>query len=96
MTDAWYDDEDIYTVQVECPCGSDLFYYVGPEQGVPLFTIDDLGQPLDAIGHPICAKCGMDWPLLVEDPETGEWIVLDSGDLVYDDEDQEDDFEGEE
>ena len=68
MADGW-DDEFYYAQQVECACGSPWFVYYAPEGFFPVFGIDETGQPVEALGHPVCADCGMDWPIVIESGE---------------------------
>lgn len=66
---------------VRCVCGSEWFWFTSAKGNGSYFQIDQDGNPVDWTGHPRCAVCQMDYPLLVFDPDTGDPSVWVSEDL---------------
>jgi hypothetical protein len=82
--DQWCDfDSDEYDTDIiSCVCGS-IEFWLKPPEGEPLsFNMDSWGDVAFTNGHPICMVCGIDYPILYEDPNTGEPVVLLSTDLI--------------
>jgi hypothetical protein len=77
-----YEDELECLEEVECVCGCDEFYFMGPNDKPVTFTIDQFGSPLDTFGLPVCASCGIDYPIVITDMVTGEMTVLTSDDVI--------------
>lgn len=88
------DEEEEYT-DVTCVCGSDEFYFVGYDNTIPIFTIDSDGLPLETNGHPRCAVCDLDYPIVGLDVESELPVVLMSDDLIDPESEEWDDLEEE-
>jgi len=74
------DDETCFMAIGKCACGSEWFTYE-VNGGIPVFTIDDMGMPIEANGHPRCVECGMDYPVVYEDPCSDEITIFFSDDI---------------
>lgn len=85
---AYDDDNEIYIdwgdLEVECVCGSRWWHFVWIDGKEAQFTIDDNGMPMIPKGHPRCAECGIDYPVVGTKGEDEDWEIFMSEDLTDD------------